>query len=61
MGTGDFWKSPVPIHGKYVMIKMMLIIGGEIVDNRKIVLPEKVNDIILALQRQGYEAYAVGG
>ena len=59
MGTGDFWKSPVPIHEKYVMIKMMLISGGEIVDNRKIVLPEKVNDIILALQRHGYEAYAV--
>ena len=39
----------------------MLISGGEIVDNRKIVLPEKVNDIILALQRHGYEAYAVGG
>ena len=30
-------------------------------DNKKIVLPEKVNDIILALQRHGYEAYAIGG
>ena len=47
MGTGEFsGNPPSPIHEKYVMIKMMLISGGEIVDNRKIVLPEKVNDII---------------
>lgn len=30
-------------------------------DNRKIVLPEKVNAIIFSLQEHGYEAYAVGG
>lgn len=30
-------------------------------DNRKIILPEKVDEIILTLQRHGYEAYAVGG
>ena len=27
----------------------------------KIQLPERVNEIITTLQRQGYEAYAVGG
>ena len=30
-------------------------------DNRKIVLPDKVKRIILNLQSHGYEAYAVGG
>ena len=61
MGTGDFQKSPVPIPGKCVMIMIMLISGGENVDNRKIVLPDKVKRIILNLQSHGYEAYAVGG
>lgn len=30
-------------------------------DNKKIALPEKVNEIILTLQGHGYDAYAVGG
>ena len=53
MGTGDFQKSPVPIPGKCVMIMIMLISGGENVDNRKIVLPDKVKRIILNLQSMG--------
>ena len=61
MGTGDFWKSPVPFDGKYVMIELMLISGGENVDNRKIHLPEKVKFILSNLNYYGYEAYAVGG
>lgn len=53
--------NPIPYRKKCGMMKTMLIDGGKIVDNRKIVLPEKVKKIISTLQEHGHDAYAVGG
>ena len=36
-------------------------LGGDIVENLRIELPERVVRIITILQNHGYEAYAVGG
>ena len=36
-------------------------LGGDIVENLRIELPESVDRIITILQNHGYEAYAVGG